>query len=64
MRLGPKTICAPPVEDVGIEEIIVHHDYKNNLYNDIALIRLNRKVEIQSEYNNSIYFISFILHGI
>ncbi|XP_065372233.1 serine protease grass-like [Calliphora vicina] len=47
MNLGRKTVCAPAVEDVGIEEIIKHNDYKNNLYHDIALLRLNRKVQIQ-----------------
>ncbi|KAM7360105.1 ovochymase-like isoform 1-T2 [Cochliomyia hominivorax] len=38
------TQCSPPVEDVGIEKVIIHENYQN-IYNDIALIRLNRKVE-------------------
>ncbi|KAM7363924.1 serine protease grass-like isoform 2-T2 [Cochliomyia hominivorax] len=47
MNLGKKTICAPPVEDVGIEEVIKHSYYNETLYNDIALIRLKRVVVIQ-----------------
>ncbi|XP_065359422.1 uncharacterized protein LOC135953441 [Calliphora vicina] len=42
-----KNICAPPVEDIGIEEIIIHEKYVRNLYHDIALIRLNRKINFQ-----------------
>uniref|UniRef100_A0A1I8PZH1 CLIP domain-containing serine protease n=1 Tax=Stomoxys calcitrans TaxID=35570 RepID=A0A1I8PZH1_STOCA len=38
--------CAPPVEDIGIEEFILHSNYRG-VYNDIALVRLNRKVEFK-----------------
>ncbi|KAM7359483.1 transmembrane protease serine 9-like [Cochliomyia hominivorax] len=42
-----KNVCAPPVEDVDIEDILLHEQYQKNLYHDIALLRLNRSVEIQ-----------------
>lgn len=42
-----KNICAPPVEDIDIEEIIIHEKYQKTLYHDIALIRLKRKIEFQ-----------------
>ncbi|XP_065372231.1 transmembrane protease serine 9-like [Calliphora vicina] len=41
-----KKQCAPPVEDVEIEEVIIHENYQS-IYNDIALIRLRRKVEFK-----------------
>lgn len=35
-------ICAPPVQDVAIDDVIIHPDYAPNSYkNDIALIRLS-----------------------
>ncbi|XP_073821831.1 transmembrane protease serine 9-like [Musca autumnalis] len=43
LKLGPKTICAPPPVEVGIEEFILHPNYRS-VYNDIALLRLERKV--------------------
>lgn len=48
-NLFRKTICAPPVEDIGIEDIIIHENYQRNLYHDIALLRLNRPVEFKSK---------------
>lgn len=42
--------CAPPYEDIGIETIFIHPDFKpNTLQNDIALMRLVRPVEFQSK---------------
>lgn len=43
--------CADAPVDMGIEKIIVHEDYANNKshYNDIALIRFNRSVDM-SDY--------------
>ncbi|XP_075147066.1 serine protease grass-like [Haematobia irritans] len=38
--------CAPPVENVAIEKIIKHHAYVK-YSNDIALLRLQRKIEPQ-----------------
>lgn len=40
--------CADAPVDMGIEKIIVHEDYANNRshYNDIALIRFNRSVDM------------------
>lgn len=37
--------CAPPVLDLGIERVIAHPQYfKDELRNDIALIRLRQPV--------------------
>ncbi|XP_075163339.1 ovochymase-like [Haematobia irritans] len=47
ITFGSEETCAPPVVDVEIEEFILHPDY-HGIYNDIALIRLKRKVEPQS----------------
>uniref|UniRef100_A0A1A9WIZ6 CLIP domain-containing serine protease n=1 Tax=Glossina brevipalpis TaxID=37001 RepID=A0A1A9WIZ6_9MUSC len=45
-----KSECAPPVEDVGIEEILIPDNYrKHGLHDDIALIRLNRTVEFRRQ---------------
>ncbi|XP_054089103.1 serine protease grass [Zeugodacus cucurbitae] len=42
-----KRICAPPVEDIGVEKTIPHSDYNNaRKVNDVALIKLNRAVTI------------------
>ncbi|XP_064544351.1 serine protease grass-like [Drosophila montana] len=41
-------ICAPPVEDISIERIIVHEDYsRESVHNDIALVKLSRDVEFK-----------------
>lgn len=39
-----KNQCAPPVDDVEIAEFLIHQDF-GAIYNDIALIRLNRTVQ-------------------
>ncbi|XP_073818447.1 serine protease grass-like isoform X2 [Musca autumnalis] len=45
MKKGPITRCNPPVEDVGVENIIIHPEYsKRYRINDIALIKLNQTV--------------------
>uniref|UniRef100_A0A1A9UFJ9 CLIP domain-containing serine protease n=1 Tax=Glossina austeni TaxID=7395 RepID=A0A1A9UFJ9_GLOAU len=45
-----KSECAPPVEDVGIEEIIIPRDYRKHVFHDdIALIRLDRTVEFRRQ---------------
>jgi len=41
-------VCAPPVNDYGIEELIIHEKYSPtsfNQHNDLALIRLSQKVK-------------------
>lgn len=46
-----KTECAPPYQDVLIEEIIVHPDYKNDNPSqtyDIAMIRLKDPVQLNN----------------
>ena len=41
--------CAPPVEDVGIANILPHPDFNGRtLSNDVAIITLDRAVEFQS----------------
>ncbi|XP_064542286.1 serine protease grass-like [Drosophila montana] len=41
-------ICAPPVEDISFERIIVHEDYsQQSKHNDIALVKLSRDVEFK-----------------
>ncbi|XP_030384446.1 serine protease grass-like [Scaptodrosophila lebanonensis] len=42
--------CAPAVQDIEIEKIIVHEAYKNK-YNDIALLRLKEKVNFDRHIN-------------
>ncbi|XP_058986413.1 uncharacterized protein LOC131806374 [Musca domestica] len=43
VKLGPKTTCAPEPLEVGIQDFILHENYRS-VYNDIALLRLERKV--------------------
>jgi len=46
--LNGRRICSPSVFDVSIEEVMIHENYlpqSLNQYNDIALIRLSRKVQ-------------------
>ncbi|XP_065359433.1 uncharacterized protein LOC135953451 [Calliphora vicina] len=50
-NVSRKNHCAPPVEDIGIEEMIIHEHF-HGIYNDIALIRLNRKVEFKHTYSD------------
>ncbi|EDW59936.2 serine protease grass [Drosophila virilis] len=43
-----RLICAPPVEDISFEKIIVHEDYsQQSKHNDIALVKLSRDVEFK-----------------
>lgn len=42
-----KNMCAAPVQDFIPQKVIVHKEYGNPKYkNDIALIRLNREVDV------------------
>ncbi|KAL1448922.1 hypothetical protein WDU94_000171, partial [Cyamophila willieti] len=42
-------LCAPPVQDINIAEVIVHNDYKfPTVKNDIALIRLETPAKLNS----------------
>lgn len=45
-------ICAPPPQDVAIAEIIIHENFDKNSTkeNDIALIRLEKRVELGREF--------------
>uniref|UniRef100_A0A1Y1KNE4 CLIP domain-containing serine protease n=1 Tax=Photinus pyralis TaxID=7054 RepID=A0A1Y1KNE4_PHOPY len=44
------TICAPPVQDIGIEEIIAHPGYNvKSFTNDIGLIRLEKPLNFNAE---------------
>lgn len=49
-----KKVCADPVVDVDIEEIVPHPDYepdtrkRTGLWNDVALLRLSRRVTMTS----------------
>ncbi|XP_058981501.1 uncharacterized protein LOC109611842 [Musca domestica] len=48
IKLGPRWRCNPPVEDIGIENIVAHPEYsKSKHVNDIALIKLDRNVEFK-----------------
>ena len=46
-------VCAPPAVDVGVEETVSHPDFSmegsNRLQNDIALVRLDRRVKFTGE---------------
>ncbi|XP_037805319.1 serine protease grass-like [Lucilia sericata] len=45
---GRKKVCSPVVEDFGIEKIITHPRYnERRRINDIALIKLDRKVDFK-----------------
>lgn len=47
-----RKICSEKPIDVGVENTIVHNNYDvndENRYNDIALVRLSRKVSYTSE---------------
>ncbi|XP_043209740.1 phenoloxidase-activating factor 3-like [Amphibalanus amphitrite] len=48
---GGREVCADPVQDFGIAQVIAHPDYNkpNRFWNDIALLRLDRQVQ------NSLY---------
>lgn len=57
---GART-CAPPVEDIGVDDIFIHEHYTNiTKYNDIAIVKLSRDVVFKSDYNlqNTIYRIT------
>ncbi|XP_019890743.2 serine protease grass [Musca domestica] len=48
IKLGPRWRCNPPVEDIGIENIVAHPEYsKSKHVNDISLIKLDRNVEFK-----------------
>lgn len=50
IKLGPRWRCNPPVEDIGIENIVAHPEYRKSKHvNDIALIKLDRNVEFKSK---------------
>ncbi|KAH8370967.1 hypothetical protein KR093_005702 [Drosophila rubida] len=43
-----KEKCLPAVEDIGVDEVIIHPDFRHSVHpNDIALVKLSRKVEIK-----------------
>lgn len=43
---GDDVECAPPPEDVEVEHVIIHDEFSSgHLKNDIALVRLKRKIE-------------------
>ncbi|XP_017059007.2 serine protease grass-like [Drosophila ficusphila] len=45
---GYQKVCAPPVEEFSIEEWIIHENFdRNSGWNDIALIRLNRRAVLK-----------------
>ncbi|XP_017059006.1 serine protease grass-like [Drosophila ficusphila] len=44
-----KRVCAPPVEEFTIEEWIIHENFdRSSGWNDIALIRLNRRAVLKN----------------
>jgi len=49
---GRQQLCAPPVEDYKIEEIIVHPNYSKPMEfdNDIALLRLNKTIDFKGKH--------------
>jgi len=52
IRLGDQNLVDPndgaQPEDFGVSNVIVHPEYnKRSTYNDIALIRLNRKARLE-----------------
>ncbi|XP_022226928.2 serine protease grass-like [Drosophila obscura] len=48
-----QTRCQPAPQDIGIEKIILHEGFPENVtHNDIALIKLNRDVEYSPQINS------------
>ncbi|XP_064120977.1 CLIP domain-containing serine protease B4-like [Macrobrachium nipponense] len=49
-------VCAPPVQDITVEDIILHPRHKESctICNDIALLRLSRAASMHSPFVNSI----------
>lgn len=45
-------VCSPPPQDFTPAEVILHPDFdtRSEVSDDVALIRLNRKAEINSKY--------------
>ncbi|XP_045470280.1 serine protease grass-like [Harmonia axyridis] len=44
-----RTTCAPPVQDVAIDRLIIHPEYNTSLYsNDIGLIRLATRLRMDT----------------
>lgn len=50
-----KYTCAPPVEDIGVEQVFIYERF-SNIYNDIALVKLARDVEFKSKCPLGILF--------
>lgn len=50
--------CAPPAQDIMIEEKIPHESYidRGSRYNDIALLRLAKKIEYSGLNISSSFF--------
>lgn len=56
-----RRLCAPPVEDVGVEKTIPHPNFSNaRKTNDVALVKLNRSVRFQSKLDQECPRIFFI----
>jgi len=57
IKTSGKPICAPPVQEISVEESIAHPDYdsrdKRRRYNDVALVRLQRPVQFHGKYHYS-----------
>ena len=53
-EINRKRVCAPPVEDFGIEEILSHPGFSlAKLSDDIALIRLNQTVTFKGNLSKA-----------
>ncbi|XP_053945512.1 serine protease grass-like [Anastrepha ludens] len=48
ITVNQRRICAPPVEDIGVEKTIPHPDFNNaRKTNDVALVKLARSVQFK-----------------
>lgn len=57
-----KWVTAPPVEELGIEDVYIHEEYNSiEKYNDIALVKLPRDVMFQRECSIKISSIELLL---
>lgn len=55
--IGKEELCAPPVQDISIEEAIHHPDYDSPRFsNDVAVIRLSRPANMTAGLENIINF--------
>lgn len=44
-------VCAPPVQDIEVEEITCHSNYEKTMFhNDICLLRLAAPIQFNSKY--------------